>query len=354
MNESNSIKRVNEAILLRKKLRDIGIFHTSENTNQKEILFPNINIGKVETVDSNTLADVKNVGTNENIILDFKIPKGENGSIGPIGPKGEKGDKGDIGPTGLQGEIGIGESIIIDGINMLESNEKANVFDVLENNIHHLTFNVPKGEKGDAGPRGLPGEIGISEKITIDDVQTIEPTEEAKVIDDFESNMHYLTFYIPKGEKGDKGETGAGAGSTAYNAIFYAGFNDATDSRSLSMKEKIFIPESTNFFDVPTVINLDIKTTGIYEIMLCGKISGVTENNGGKFFLINVTTGTVINNLTFELKEGSTKDMTFSGSTITQIFAPATFQVKTSISNDPNAANIKFSDINLIMKRYNI
>lgn len=87
--------------------------------------------------------------------------------------------------------------------------------------------------------------------------------------------------------------------------------------------------------------------------MLCEKISGVTENNGAKVFLMNVTTGTIINNLTFELKEGNISDMTFSGSTITQIFAPATLQVKTSISNDPISANITFSDINLIIKRYN-
>lgn len=46
--------------------------------------------------------------------------------------------------------------------------------------------------------------------------------------------------------------------------------------------------------------------------------------------------------------------MTFAGTTITEIFAPATFQVKTSISNDPTTSQIKFSDINLIIKRYNM
>lgn len=107
-------------------------------------------------------------------------------------------------------------------------------------------------------------------------------------------------------------------------------------------------------FTVPTVINIDVKTTGIYEISFCGKISGVTDANGGKIFLNNTTTGTIINNLNFELKEGTTTDMTFSGTTTTQIFAPATFQVKTNINSNPVTSNIKFYDINLIMKRHNI
>lgn len=87
--------------------------------------------------------------------------------------------------------------------------------------------------------------------------------------------------------------------------------------------------------------------------MLCGKISGVTPGNGGRFFLWNTVTGTVIKNLTFELTEEITIAMTFSGTTTTEIFAPATFQVKTNISNDHETANITFSDVNLIIKRYN-
>ena len=49
------------------------------------------------------------------------------------------------------------------------------------------------------GPRGFPGEIGISEVITIDGTETVEPNEEAQVQDDFDRNIHHLTFYIPKG-----------------------------------------------------------------------------------------------------------------------------------------------------------
>ncbi len=268
-------------------------------------------VGNVETVEPEISAKVENVGTNENVVLNFKIPRGKDGNEGPPGPKGDTGEKGEQGIPGIQGE---------------------------------------KGDKGDQGPAGLEG---ISESIVIEKTETLDSTEEAEVTDDFENNVHHLTFHIPKGEPGPKGDTGAGAGSTSLNAIIYAGYQNATDSRPLTIKEKIFIPSSTSFFDVPTSINIDIKTTGIYEITLCGKISGVTPDNGAKVFLLNTVTGTVINNLTFELKEGETSDMCFSGSTITEVFAPATFQVKTGISNDPNTANITFSDVILIVKRFN-
>ena len=50
-----------------------------------------------------------------------------------------------------------------------------------------------QGEIGHTGPRGFPGEIGIS------GTETVEPNEEAQVQDDFDRNIHHLTFYIPKG-----------------------------------------------------------------------------------------------------------------------------------------------------------
>lgn len=270
-----------------------------------------ISVGKTETVEPNMKAEVKNVGTNENVILDFKIPKGFDGQDGQIGPTGPQGEKGDQGPAG------------------------------------------PQGEKGDIGPTGLPGENGISETITVDGTQTVEADENASVIDNFNQNTHHLTFFIPKGEIGPTGPMGPGAGATSFNAIIKAGYKDATDARSLTIKDKIFIPGSTTLFTIPNTVDINVNTTGIYEITLCGKIDGVTDLNGAKVFLLNTVTGEVLNSLSFELNEGATKSMPFSGTTITEIFAPATFQLKSSITNDPNTAQITFSDITVIMKRYN-
>lgn len=114
-------------------------------------------------------------------------------------------------PQGIQGEKGEqGESevIQISQTATLPYGEDARVEDRIEANTHNLTFYIPQGAKGDMGPRGLPGEIGISEHITIDGVQTLEPNEEAEVQDDFDRNMHHLTFLIPRGATGERGLTG--------------------------------------------------------------------------------------------------------------------------------------------------
>lgn len=112
---------------------------------------------------------------NDQHFLDFIIPQGQKGE------SGEKGETGERGPQGVQGEKG-------------EQGEK--------------------GDKGDTGPRGFPGEVGLSEHISVDATETIEPQEDAQVLDDFESKIHHLTFYIPRGvtgaigPTGEKGETG--------------------------------------------------------------------------------------------------------------------------------------------------
>ena len=48
-----------------------------------------IKVGKVETIESTLPAEVINTETSEDVILDFKIPKGDKGEEGEKGPQGE-------------------------------------------------------------------------------------------------------------------------------------------------------------------------------------------------------------------------------------------------------------------------
>lgn len=66
-----------------------------------------IAVGVTTTTDPGTNASVTNVGTNDNVILNFNIPKGETGPIGPQGIPGIEGPTGPTGPQGLQGLQGI-------------------------------------------------------------------------------------------------------------------------------------------------------------------------------------------------------------------------------------------------------
>ena len=83
-----------------------------------------IAVGVTTTTDPGTNASVTNVGTDDNVILNFNIPKGETGPIGPQGIPGTEGPTGPTGPQGLQGLQGI---------------------------------QGPTGPTGPAGPQGLQG-----------------------------------------------------------------------------------------------------------------------------------------------------------------------------------------------------
>ena len=161
-----------------------------------------IKIGNTETVEYDEPALVTNSGTSEDVILNFKIPKGikgEKGEQGNQGIQGIKGEKGDIGPQGIKGERGDqGPSTIqIGNVETIEPTEEAEVINVGTPVDVVLDFKIPKGNQGDIGPRGLPGEIGRTEHIAIDETETLEPGEPAQVMDTFENWVHHLTFLIP-------------------------------------------------------------------------------------------------------------------------------------------------------------
>ena len=98
-----------------------------------------IEVGETHTINSNQDARVQNTGTNTNAVLEFFIPKGNDGN-------GEK--------------IAIGKTETID------ANANAQVIDNFDGKTHIIDFYIPqgfdgingeKGEKGDVGPTGPQG-----------------------------------------------------------------------------------------------------------------------------------------------------------------------------------------------------
>lgn len=204
---------------------------------------------------------------------------------GPRGPKGDtgiqglKGDKGDIGPTGPKGENGP-TTIDVGLTETVDSEEKASVSNVGTNKDVILNFKIPKGIPGVAGeigptgpqgPRGLPGEIGISEVITIDGTETLDPDEPAEVQDDFDRNIHHLTFYIPKGEKGDTGQIGPQGPAGPSKIVSYAEkYLDDPQMLSLTAEVDTTVPLNSEgpalFANYDTENSIDIKQQGFYQI----------------------------------------------------------------------------------------
>lgn len=66
-----------------------------------------ISVGNTTTTDPSSDATVTNSGTNENVILNFSIPRGSVGATGPTGPMGPQGN---VGPIGLTGPTGPTET----------------------------------------------------------------------------------------------------------------------------------------------------------------------------------------------------------------------------------------------------
>ena len=235
-------------------------------------------------------------------------PQGEIGPKGDMGLQGPKGDRGDIGPTGPKGENGP-TTITVGQTETVEPTSLAEVTNTGTNKDVILNFKIPKGEKGEIGPkcekgeigpRGLPGEIGISQAITIDGTETIEPNELAEVQDDFESNIHHLTFYIPKGEKGEKGDQGevGPAPDIAYGERYL----DLEQELVLTAGQDTLVPLNLGgpafftYFDTENTI--EIKQDGFYLISYffsaspsddC-KITAMVKRNDLLFQACNVTT----------------------------------------------------------------
>lgn len=85
----------------------IDSFVSLDGSNSDNVYVVTITVGNVETVPFEESASVENIGTKKDMILNFKIPRGETGLKGDKGDKGNKGDKGDKGEQGIQGIQGV-------------------------------------------------------------------------------------------------------------------------------------------------------------------------------------------------------------------------------------------------------
>ena len=101
-----------------------------------------ITVGTTTTTNPGTNATVTNVGTNENVILNFGIPRGATGPTGPQGLQGETGATGPSGetPTLVIGTVTTGEP---------GTQATASITGTAPNYILNLT--IPQGPTGPTG-----------------------------------------------------------------------------------------------------------------------------------------------------------------------------------------------------------
>lgn len=259
-------------------------------------------------------------------------------TIGPTGPTGPRGNGINIHgtyssldelikkhPTGNDGDC-----YIVDNALYVWDNDKQEWESV--GNIEGPTG--PKGEQGDKGEQGNVGPAGPKgDKGEQGDVGPTGPKGD-------------------KGEQGDIGPTGpTGRPSpTGYDAIAFISLVDTKKEETVQFGNGRIIPSNNDYIAIENGTDIVIKRASTFEIVLCGRISGVTTDTGASFSLVDKTTGDVISDLIFNLNAGSTADMDFSEMTVVDI-SPSRLQIKTTITGN-KSNEINFTLMNILLKSY--
>lgn len=225
-----------------------------------------ITIGETTTGEPGTNAQVTNSGSETAVVLNFTIPKGEQGAQGIQGPKGDTGegfsiyktypsvndmneDAGNVeegkfvliasdvedednaklyvkgsdaftfltdlsGAQGIKGETGDAATISIGTVTTGEPGSLASVTNSGTTSQAVLDISIPRGATGATGADGTAATIEIGT------VTTGEAGTNASVENVGTANAAILNIVIPKGEKGDPGDTGPqGVGITDISSV---------------------------------------------------------------------------------------------------------------------------------------
>ena len=128
-----------------------------------------VDVGSTVTGEPGSEASVTNSGTQQNVVLNFSIPRGATGAQGPKGDAGADGAPGEQGPKGDPG---------------------------------------PAGADGEPGPAGADGEPGAAATITVGSTTTGAAGSQASVTNSGTEYAAVLNFTIPRGEQGPQGPAG--------------------------------------------------------------------------------------------------------------------------------------------------
>lgn len=79
------------------------------------------------------------------------------------------------------------------------------------------------------------------------------------------------------------------------------------------------MPGNSAYLAITNDTDIQVKRTSVFKIVLCGRISVVTQNTSATFALYNTDTNSIVSDLSFVLEAGNTPDMDFSEMTVVVI-----------------------------------
>ena len=162
-----------------------------------------VQIGETTTGAPGTNARVIDSGENNVAVLNFTIPRGDKGEPGTgINVTGYIDEPG---PPSFDG-TGTGDYVI-------DSNGHGWFWETDTDPATWVDTGTIRGPEGPQGPAGQDGAAGAAATVAVDNTVTGPPGSDASVINVGTNSAASLVFTIPKGEKGDPGQNGTGAGT---------------------------------------------------------------------------------------------------------------------------------------------
>ena len=354
-----------------------------------------ITVGATTTGPAGSNASVVNSGTSSAAILDFTIPQGakgdkgdkgdtgEQGPQGDQGPQGSQGPKGDTGATGPTGPAGSAATITVGTTTTGNPGTNASVTNSGTSSAAVFNFTIPRGNTGATGPQGPDGDAAT---ITVGTVTTGAPGTSATVVNSGTSSAAVLDFTIPRG---DKGESGSGAGDmlaadydpngTVQNAGGIVDYvdsvmptvNDATltiqqngttvdtftANASSNVTANITVPTKTSDLtndgsdNTSTYVEADelatVATTGAYSDLSGAPSLATVATTGSYTDLTNKPTIPTVNDATLTIQRNGTNVQTFTANASSNVTANISVPTKTSdLVNDGSDNTAQYLETN--------
>ena len=210
-----------------------------------------IQIGSVETVDSSADANVVNVGTENAAVLNFSIPRGEQGIQGEQGYSpvayvspiqggarihiADSQTETDVDVMdGQDGAAGQAATITVGSTTTGAAGTNASVVNSGTSSAAVFDFTIPRGADGQDGQDGQDGADGQAATITVGSTTTGAAGTNASVVNSGTSSAAVLDFTIPRGADGQNGQDGTD-GTDGFSPI--ATVSQGTGSATISITD---------------------------------------------------------------------------------------------------------------------